>query len=84
MQTNCPAYVKVFTNSKLKTVRVLATFDTSRRNKNGQIVVTVQNAVFASGDVATMQQSEESRAQSVANTLDLVRAQLRTSNLVLI
>ena len=84
MQTQCPVYVKVFTNSKLKTVRVLATFDTSRRNKKGQIVVTVQNAVFASGDVATMQQDEDERAANVAHTIDQIRAQCRTNNIVLV
>lgn len=84
MQTQCPVYVKVFTNSKLKTVRVLATFDTSRRNKNGQIVVTVQNAVFASGDVATMQQDEDSRDASVSATLAQIRTQCRTDNIVLV
>lgn len=84
MQTQCPVYVKVFTNSKLKTVRVLATFDTSRRNKNGDIVVTVQNAVFASGDVATMQQDEDSRAASVSATLAQIRTQCRTDNIVLV
>ena len=84
MQTQCPVYVKVFTNTKLKTVRVLATFDASRRNKHGQIVVTVQNAVFASGDVATMQQDEDERSASVAHTIDQIRAQCRTSNIVLV
>ena len=84
MQTNCPVYVKVFTNKKLQTVRVLATFDASRRNKHGQIVVTVQNACFASGDVASTEQDGDVIEANVAATIALVRAQCRTSNIVLV
>ena len=84
MQSNCPLYTKVFVNKKLQTVRILATFDSSRRNKHGQIVVTVQNAVFASGDVATMQQDASSRAASIDQTIAQVRAQCQTNNIVLV
>ena len=84
MFTNCTAYTKVFVNKRLNTVRVLATFDASKRNKNGQIIVTVQNAVFASGDVASMLDSADSRQVAVQRTLAIVREVMRTDRLQLV
>ena len=84
MQSNCPLYTKVFVNKKLQTVRILATFDSSRRNKHGQIVVTVQNAIFASGDVASMLDSADSRQVAVQRTLAIVRQVMRTDCIVLV
>ena len=84
MLTNCTAYTKVFVNKRLNTVRVLATFDTSRRNKHGDIVVTVQNAIFASGDVASMLDSADSRNVAVQRTLAIVRQVMRTDCIVLV
>jgi hypothetical protein len=84
MLTNCTAYTKVFVNKRLNTVRVLSTFDTSRRNKDGDIVVTVQNAIFASGDVASMLDSPASRSVAVERTLAIVRLVMRTDRIVLV
>ena len=84
MKSNCTLYTKVLVNKKLGTVRVLATFDTSKRNKDGDIIVTVQNAVFTSGDIATVDESATSRAASVERTIALARAQCRTDNIVLV
>jgi NADH dehydrogenase FAD-containing subunit len=84
MLTNCPAYTKVFVNKQLNTVRILSTFDTSRRNKHGDIVVTAQNAVFASGDVASMLDSVASRQVAVQRTLAIVREVMRTDRIVLV
>jgi hypothetical protein len=84
MQSNCTLYTKVLVNKKLNTVRILATFDTSRRDKDGNIVVTVQNAVFKSGDIATLEESATSRAASVERTLALARTQCQTNNIVLV
>lgn len=84
MKSNCTLYVKVLVNKKLNTVRILATFDASKRNKDGDIIVTVQNAAFKSGDIATLDESATSRAASVERTLALVRAECRTDNIVLL
>ena len=84
MQSNCPLYTKVFINKKLQTVRILATFDKSKTNKDGQVIVTVQNAVYTSGDVASMSEPAANRAASVERTLALVRAQCQTNNIVLV
>jgi hypothetical protein len=84
MQSNCTLYTKVLVNKKLNTVRILATFDTSKRNKDGDIIVTVQNAVFKSGDIATLEESADSRQRAVERTLALVRAECRTDNIVLL
>jgi hypothetical protein len=78
------AYVKVAINKKLQTVRVLATFDASKKDKDGNIIVSVNNAVFASGDVATMQQSAESRQLAVARSIALAKQVLRTDNILLV
>lgn len=84
MKSNCTLYTKVLVNKKLGTVRVLATFDNSKRNKDGDIIVTVQNAVFTSGDIATLDESATSRAASVERTIAQARAQCRTDNIVLV
>jgi hypothetical protein len=84
MQSNCTLYTKVLVNKKLNTVRILATFDSSKRNKDGHIIVTVQNAVFKSGDIATLEESDLSRAASVERTIALARAQCQTNNIVLV
>ena len=84
MQSNCTLYTKVLVNKKLNTVRILATFDTSKRNKDGDIIVTVQNAVFKSGDIASLEESADSRQRAVERTLALVRAECRTDNIVLL
>jgi hypothetical protein len=84
MLTNCTAYTKVFVNKRLNTVRILSTFDTSKRNKKGEISVTVQNAIFASGDVASMLDSADSRQVAVQRTLAIVRQVMRTDRIVLV
>ena len=79
------AYVKVAINKKLQTVRVLATFDNTKRDKDGNIIVNIHNAVFKSGDVATLDTyTAEQRATAVANTLALAKQVLRTDNILLV
>ena len=84
MQSNCTLYTKVLVNKKLNTVRILATFDASKRNKDGDIIVTVQNAAFTSGDIASLDEPADVRQRAVERTLALVRAECRTNNIVLI
>jgi len=79
------AYVKVAINKKLQTVRVLATFDNTKRDKDGNIIVNIHNAVFTSGDIATLDTyTAEQRATAVANTLALAKQVLRTDNILLV
>jgi predicted TIM-barrel enzyme len=79
------AYVKVAINKKLQTVRVLATFDSTKRDKDGNIIVNIHNAVFKSGDIATLDTyTAEQRATAVANTLALAKKVLRTDNILLV
>jgi hypothetical protein len=79
------AYVKIQVNKKLQTVRVLATFDSTKRDKDGNIIVNITNAVFKSGDVATLDtQTAEQRSVSIANTIALAKKVLRTDNILLV
>jgi hypothetical protein len=84
MQTACTAYAKVLVNKRLNTVRLLVTFDSTKRDKNGNIVVTVKNCAYASGDIATLESSAEYRAQQVARTIAHAKAVLRTDNFMLV
>jgi len=84
MKTNCTVYTKVFFNQRTDAYRVLATFDKSKRDSTGRIIVTVQNAVFRSGDIATGSESEAARARAVERTLAQVREVCRTDNIVLV
>ena len=84
MQTNCTAYAKVVVNKKLNTVRLLVTFDKSKRDKNGNIIVSISNAVFKSGDFATLEESAQSRQASFERVLTQAKAQLRTQNFMLV
>lgn len=85
MQTSCTAYAKVVTNKRLNTLRLLVTFDNTKRDKNGNIIVTVKNCAFASGDiVSTDTSTPEQRARAVAGAIAMAKAQLRTENFLLV
>lgn len=80
MQTNCIAYAKIVQNKKLQTLRLLVTFDSSKKDKNGNIIVSVANAAFNSGDMCN-DDAEDYVLQNVINKqLALVQATLRTDN----
>ena len=79
------AYVKIAVNKKLKTIRLLATFDNTKRDKDGFIIVNIHNAVFATGDIATLDTySTEQRAVAVEAAITLARQVLRTDNINLV
>jgi len=81
MQTNCIAYAKIVKNKKLQTLRLLVTFDSSKKDKDGNIIVTVNNAVFKSGDICDIDADEYAVQYAVDKQLDLVQATLRTNNI---
>lgn len=69
MQTNCKALAKLVQNKKLNTLRLLVTFDTSKKNKDGDTIITASNAVFASGDLT----DEKDVLRSVKQAKDVLR-----------
>jgi predicted TIM-barrel enzyme len=79
------AYIKIAVNKRLKTVRLLATFDNTKRDKDGFIIVNIHNAVFATGDIATLDtNSPAQRAVAVEAAIALARQVLRTDNINLV
>lgn len=84
MQTQCPLFARVVINNKLKTVRVLATFDASRRDGAGRPVITVRNADFDTGDIASLKDDQEVRDAAVARALAQARRVCRTDRVVLV
>lgn len=77
MQTNCVAIAKLVKNAKLKTLRLVVTFDIAS-NK-----VTVRNAAFVSGDICNMDDTPEYIAYATEQALAVAKKQLRTDNIVL-
>ena len=84
MQTNCALYVKVVTNKRLNMLRVLATFDNTKRNTEGQVIVTQRNCIFASGDLCNVNASAEAQAYEIQRSINYAKAQFNTSNIILI
>lgn len=80
MQTNCLAIVKVVQNKRLDTYRVLITFDKTKRDKYGNVTVTVHNAIYASGDICSIGDSQEYIEASITRTLKNAANTLRTEN----
>ena len=81
MQTNCIAYAKIVQNAKLQTLRLLVTFDSSKRNKNGDIAVTSANAAYNSGDICDYNTEEQVLQAIIDKQMQYVQAQLRTNNI---
>ena len=84
MQTNCVAVVKIVQNKKLNTLRMLITFDKSKKDKNGNVTVTVNNAVFKSGDICNITDNKEYKAYALARTLKRAEEELRTNNFMFV
>jgi len=74
MQTNCVAYVKVQSNKKLQTVRLVIAVNNNK--------ITVRNACYVSGDINT--ENELNMQADIARVLDNAQAQLRTDNFVFV
>ena len=85
MQTNCQAYAKIITNKRLNTLRLLVTFDSTKRDKNGNIIVTVKNCAYASGDLIDNGNStSDERIRAVSKAIKLAKQHLRTDNFLLV
>jgi hypothetical protein len=77
MQTNCTLYAKVVKNARLKTYRVVFSFDAHNR-------ITVRSAALATGDVASFTDSAEYVEHSVAQAVAVAKKQLCTDNVVML
>lgn len=84
MQTNCKALAKIVLNKKLNTLRLLVTFDTTKKDKNGNIIITVQNAAFKSGDICSANENAEYIAYNMQRVIKQAKEQLRTNNIVVL
>ncbi len=85
MQTNCQAYAKIITNKRLNTLRLLVTFDSTKRDKNGSIIVTVKNCAYASGDLISVDNTtSEQRNAALARAIITAKQVLRTENFRLV
>jgi methyl coenzyme M reductase subunit C-like uncharacterized protein (methanogenesis marker protein 7) len=69
MQTNCTALAKVVKNAKLKTLRVVFTFDLYS-NK-----ISVKNAAYVTGDICDAKDANADYyiAQAIQNAKDTLR-----------
>lgn len=84
MQTNCVAIAKIVQNKKLKTLRLLVTFDKTKRDIKGNVTVTVQNAAFTSGDICNIADEQEKKMFAITKALKQAEAQLRTNNIMFV
>ena len=85
MFTNCTAYAKVVVNKRLNTVRLLVTFDSSRRDKHNKIIVNIANAVYKTGDIASLDTyTSEQRQQAVERAIATAKSTLRTERFLLV
>ena len=84
MQTNCLAVAKLVQNKKLGTLRLLVTFDKSKRDNVGNIIVTVRNAAFATGDICNTWETAERKEYAIARAIKQAEAALRTNNIQLL
>jgi len=75
MQTNCAVFAKLTVNKKLKTYRLVFTFDTYNR-------ITVRNAALVTGDIcATDYKHAEAE---IAKEINRAKEILRTNNIVML
>ena len=84
MQTNCVAIAKIVQNKKLNTLRLLVTFDKTKRDIKGNVTVTVQNAAFKSGDICNIADEQEYKMLAITKALKQAEAQLRTNNIMFV
>ena len=84
MQTNTKAYAKLVQNKKLNTMRLLVTFDNTKKDKDGNIIITANKAAYASGDICNIADNAEYKARCIAQVLQFAQQQLRTNNILLV
>ena len=75
MQTNCTALAKVTINKKLKTLRIVFSFD--KFNK-----ITVKNTALATGDICDV--ADENAEYYIAKELEKAKQVLRCNNIELV
>ena len=84
MQTNTLAYAKVTVNKRLNMLRLLVTFDNTKRDKNDNIIITANNAAYISGDLCNASADADTVKYSVAYAIKCASLQLRTNNILLV
>ena len=84
MQTNTLAFAKIVQNKKLNTLRLLVTFDSTKKDKEGNIIITATNAAYASGDICNIADNKEYKARCIAQVLQFAQQHLRTNNILLV
>lgn len=77
MQTNCPLYCKVVKNTKLKTYRLVFTFDAHNK-------ISVQNVALRTGDIANMSDDVAYVQHSIDQAVARAKKQLSTDNIVML
>ena len=84
MQTNTLAYAKVVVNKRLNMLRVLVTFDSTKRDKDNCIIVSTSNAAYVSGDLCSASANADVTSACIARALANASVQLYTNNIVLL
>ena len=84
MQTNTLAYAKVVVNKRLNMLRLHVTFDSTKRDKNDNIIITANNAAYISGDLCSACANADTIKYSIAYALKCASMQLRTNNILLV
>lgn len=77
MQTNCPLYCKVVKNSKLKTYRLVFTFDAHNK-------ISLRNIALQTGDIANISDNEVYVQNSIEKAVERAKKQLSTNNIVML
>ena len=84
MQTNTKAYAKLVQNKKLNTMRLLVTFDNTKKDKDGNIIITVTSAAYKSGDICKIADNADYKARCIMQVLEFAKQQLRTDNIMFV
>ena len=84
MQTNTKAYAKLVQNKKLNTMRLLVTFDNTKKDKDGNIIISVTSAAYKSGDICNIADNKEYKARCIAQVLQFAQQHLRTNNIMFV
>jgi len=77
MQTNCTLYAKVVKNARLKTLRIVFSFDGVNR-------MTVRNAALVTGDIANADDNEMYVENAIAQAVAVAKERLQTNTVVMV
>ena len=84
MQTNTKAFAKLVQNKKLNTMRLLVTFDNTKKDKDGNIIITVTSAAYKSGDICNIADNADYKARCIMQVLEFAKQHLRTDNIMFV